>query len=343
MQAAQTTRAAAHDERHRVDIHEKRARFTPSGQIPVPDDRPRSRPVARVLLRGPMRVGVIGLGIMGAPMARNLLRPGHEVVVRGRSRGRIEPLIALGAHEAPSPAALARGVEAVVTSLPDGPDVEQVVAGREGVLAGASAGLLVIDTSTIAPDVARALAARAAASGVDFLDAPVSGGQQGAIDGTLSIMVGGAAEAVARARPVLDAIGRKVTHMGGPGQGQMTKLVNQVVGVTTLAAVAEGLLLAARAGLEPAAVIEAVGSGAAASWQLSNLGPRMQKGDFAPGFMVRLQQKDLRLALAAASSLDVPLPATAVVHQLLAMVEARGGGSLGTQALITALSPAPRP
>ena len=243
-----------------------------------------------------MRVGVIGLGIMGAPMARNLLRAGHEVVVRGRSRGRIEPLIALGAREAASPAA-----------------------------------------------VARALAKRAAASGVDFLDAPVSGGQQGAIDGTLSIMVGGVAEAVARARPVLDAIGRKVTHMGGPGQGQMTKLVNQVVGVTTLAAVAEGLLLASRAGLDPAAVIEAVGSGAAASWQLSNLGPRMQKGDFAPGFMVRLQQKDLRLALAAASSLDVPLPATAVVHQLLAMVEARGGGSLGTQALITALSPAPRP
>jgi len=290
-----------------------------------------------------MRVGVIGLGIMGAPMARNLLRAGHEVVVGGRSRGRIEPLIALGAHEAPSPAAVARGVEAVVTSLPDGPDVEQVVTGREGVLAGASAGLLVIDTSTIAPDVARALAERAAASGVDFLDAPVSGGQQGAIDGTLSIMVGGAADAVNRARPVFDAIGRKVTHMGGPGQGQMTKLVNQVVGVTTLAAVAEGLLLAARAGLDPTAVIEAVGSGAAASWQLSNLGPRMQKGDFAPGFMVRLQQKDLRLALAAASSLDVPLPATAVVHQLLAMVEARGGGSLGTQALITALSPAPRP
>jgi 3-hydroxyisobutyrate dehydrogenase len=281
-----------------------------------------------------MRVGVIGLGIMGAPIARNLLRAGHEVVVRGRSRGRLEPLIALGAREATSPAALARAVEVVVTSLPDGP---------EGVLAGSSAGLLVIDTSTIAPDVARALAERAAASGVDFLDAPVSGGQQGAIDGTLSIMVGGSADAVTRARPVLDAIGRKVTHMGGPGQGQMTKLVNQVVGATTLAAVAEGLLLAARGGLDPAAVIEAVGSGAAASWQLSNLGPRMQRGDFAPGFMVRLQQKDLRLALAAAASLDVPLPATAVVHQLLAMVEARGGGSLGTQALITALEPQPRP
>ncbi len=289
-----------------------------------------------------MRVGVIGLGIMGAPMARNLLRAGHEVVVHGRSRARIEPLVELGATAARSPAAVASVVDAVVTSLPDGPDVEQVVAGPDGVLAGASPRLLVIDTSTIAPDVARGLAERAAAAGVDFLDAPVSGGQQGAIDGTLSIMVGGDAAAVARARPVLDAIGRKVTHMGGPGQGQMTKLVNQVVGATTLAAVAEGLLLAARAGLEPGAVIDAVGSGAAASWQLSNLGPRMQKDDFAPGFMVRLQQKDLRLALAAASSLGVPLPATAVVHQLLALVEARGGGSLGTQALVTALDPRPR-
>jgi len=289
-----------------------------------------------------MRVGVIGLGIMGAPMARNLLRAGHEVIVHGRSPARVESLVGLGASAAPSPSALAARVEAVVTSLPDGPDVEQVVAGPDGILAGASPRLLVIDTSTIAPDVARTLAERAAARGVDFLDAPVSGGEQGAVDGTLSIMIGGDAGAVARARPALDAIGRKVTHMGGPGQGQMTKLVNQVVGATTLAAVAEGLLLAAAAGLDPVAVVEAVGSGAAASWQLSNLGPRMQKGDFAPGFMVRLQQKDLRLALAAAASLSVPLPATAVVHQLLALVEARGGGSLGTQALMTALEPRPR-
>src|SRR5262245_5417343 len=289
-----------------------------------------------------MRVGVIGLGIMGAPMARNLLRAGHAVIAHGRSPGRVESLVGLGASAAPSPSALAARVEAVVTSLPDGPDVEQVVAGPDGILAGASPRLLVIDTSTIAPDVARRLAEGSAARGVDFLDAPVSGGQQGAVDGTLSIMVGGDAGAVARARPVLDAIGRKVTHMGGPGQGQMTKLVNQVVGATTLAAVAEGLLLAAAAGLDPVAVVEAVGSGAAASWQLSNLGPRMQKGDFAPGFMVRLQQKDLRLALAAAASLSVPLPATAVVHQLLALVEARGGGSLGTQALMTALEPRPR-
>ncbi len=284
-----------------------------------------------------MRVGVIGLGIMGAPMARNLLRAGHEVVVHGRTAARVEPLVAAGARAAASPAAVASAVDAVVTSLPDGPDVELVVGGPDGVLAGAARGLLVIDTSTIAPDTARALASRTSAIGVDFLDAPVSGGQQGAIDGTLSIMVGGAPDAFARARPVFEALGRTATHMGGPGQGQMTKLVNQVIGVTTLAAVAEGLTLAAHAGLDPDAVLAAVGGGAATSWQLTNLGPRMQRGDWAPGFMVRLQQKDLRLALAAAAALHVPLPATAVVHQLLGAVEARGGGDLGTQALAQAL------
>ncbi|HJW68599.1 MAG TPA: NAD(P)-dependent oxidoreductase, partial [Candidatus Binatia bacterium] len=219
----------------------------------------------------------------------------------------------------------------------DGPDVELVVGGPDGVLAGAARGLLVIDTSTIAPDTARALASRSAAAGVDFLDAPVSGGEQGAIDGTLSIMVGGTSEAFARARPVFDALGRTATHMGGPGQGQMTKLVNQVIGATTLAAVAEGLTLAAHAGLDANAVMAAVGSGAATSWALTNLGPRIQRGDWAPGFMVRLQQKDLRLALAAAAGLGVPLPTTAVVHQLLGAVEARGGGALGTQALSQAL------
>jgi len=284
-----------------------------------------------------MRVGVIGLGIMGAPMARNLLRAGHEVVVHGRTAARVEPLIAAGARAAASPAAVASAVEAVVTSLPDGPDVELVLAGPDGVLAGAARGPLVIDTSTIAPDTARALASRAAAVGVDFLDAPVSGGEQGAIDGTLSIMVGGTSEAFARARPVFDALGRTATHMGGPGQGQMTKLVNQVIGATTLAAVAEGLTLAAHAGLDADAVMAAVGSGAATSWALTNLGPRMQRGDWAPGFMVRLQQKDLRLALAAAAGLGVPLPTTAVVHQLLGAVESRGGGRLGTQALAQAL------
>jgi 3-hydroxyisobutyrate dehydrogenase len=284
-----------------------------------------------------VRVGVIGVGIMGAPMARNLLRAGHDVTVLARTPARAAPLVAEGARVGTSPAAVAAAVEVVLTCLPDTPDVEAVVAGPAGVLDGARAGLLVIDMSTIAPAATRSLAERAAAVGVAFLDAPVSGGDKGAIAGTLSIMVGGDRGAFDRAQPVLAALGKKITYMGGPGQGQMTKLVNQVVGAVTLAAVAEGVALAEHAGLDPDAVIEAVGSGAATSWMLTNLGPRMQREDFAPGFMVRLQQKDLRLALAAAAEAQVPLPATALVHQLFAAVEAHGGGALGTQALVTAI------
>ncbi|TMB23430.1 MAG: NAD(P)-dependent oxidoreductase [Deltaproteobacteria bacterium] len=284
-----------------------------------------------------MRVGIIGLGIMGAPMARNLLRAGHPLTVYTRTRARAAGLLAAGAAWADSPAALAAAVDAVVTMLPDTPAVEAVMAGPDGVLAGARAGLLAIDMSTIDPAAARALAERASETGVALLDAPVSGGEQGAIAGTLSIMVGGAAAAFDRAGPLFAALGKRVTYMGGPGQGQMTKLVNQVVGAGTLAAVAEGVLLAAGAGLDPAAVVEAVGGGAAASWMLAEQAPRMQRRDFAPGFMVRLQQKDLRLALASAERLGVPLPLTAVVQLLFTAVEARGGGELGTQAILTAL------
>jgi len=284
-----------------------------------------------------MRVGIIGLGIMGAPMARNLLRAGHPLTVYTRTRARAAGLLADGAAWADSPAALAAAVDAVVTMLPDTPAVEAVMAGPDGVLAGARAGLLAIDMSTIDPAAARALAERASETGVALLDAPVSGGEQGAIAGTLSIMVGGAAAAFDRAGPLFAALGKRVTYMGGPGQGQMTKLVNQVVGAGTLAAVAEGVLLAAGAGLDPAAVVEAVGGGAAASWMLAEQAPRMQRRDFAPGFMVRLQQKDLRLALASAERLGVPLPLTAVVQLLFTAVEARGGGELGTQAILTAL------
>ncbi|HEV7730565.1 MAG TPA: NAD(P)-dependent oxidoreductase [Candidatus Binatia bacterium] len=284
-----------------------------------------------------MRVGVVGLGIMGAPMARNLLRAGHTVAVYNRTPARAESLVALGATAVASPAAVAAASDVVVTCVSDGPDVEQVVCGPDGVLVGAAAELLVIDMSTIAPAIARTVAARCAERGVAFLDAPVSGGEQGAIDGTLSIMVGGDAQAFERAAPVFAALGTRATHMGASGQGQMTKLVNQVVGAVTLAAVAEGVTLAARAGLEPGAVIEAVGSGAATSWMLTNLGPKMQRHDLAPGFMVRLQQKDLRLALGAASAVGAALPTTAVVHQLFAAVEARGDGALGTQALVTIL------
>jgi len=284
-----------------------------------------------------MRVGVIGLGIMGAPFARNLLRAGHALTVHTRTRARAAELLAGGAAWADSPAAVAAAVDAVVTMLPDTPDVEAVIAGPGGVLAGAHAGLLAIDMSTIDPAAARALAERAAAAEVALLDAPVSGGEQGAIAGTLSIMVGGDAAAFERAAPLFAALGKRITHMGGPGQGQMTKLVNQVIGAGTLAAVAEGVLLAAEAGLDPAAMVTALGGGAAASWMLAEQAPRMQRRDFAPGFMVRLQQKDLRLALASAERLGVQLPLTAIAQLLFSAVEARGGGELGTQAIVMAL------
>jgi 3-hydroxyisobutyrate dehydrogenase len=290
-----------------------------------------------------MRVGVVGTGIMGAPMARNLLRAGHAVTVHNRTPARTVPLVAAGAVAAASPREVAARVDAVITCVPDTPDVEAVVLGADGLLAGASAGLLVVDTSTIAPAAARRLAARAAADGVDFLDAPVSGGEQGAIAGTLSIMVGGRREAFDRAQAVLAAIGKRATYMGGPGQGQMTKLVNQVVGAATLAAVAEGIVLGAAAGLDPQALVDAIGGGAATSWMWTSLGPRMQRRDFAPGFMIRLQQKDLRLAAAAAAELSAPLPLTTLVQQLLAAVEARDGGALGTQAIVTAIEALARP
>jgi 3-hydroxyisobutyrate dehydrogenase len=283
-----------------------------------------------------MRVGVVGTGIMGAPMARNLLRAGHPVTVHNRTPARMAPLVAAGAIAAATPREVAAQVDVVVTCVPDTPDVEAVVSGRDGILSGAKGGLLVIDTSTIAPAVSRRLAEQAATIGVDVLDAPVSGGEQGAIAGTLSIMVGGRREAFDRAAPVFAAIGKRATYMGGPGQGQMTKLVNQVVGAATLAAVAEGIVLGAAAGLEPQALVEAIGGGAATSWMWTTLGPRMQGRDFAPGFMVRLQQKDLRLAAAAAAELGTPLPLTTLVQRLLGAVEARGGGALGTQAIVTA-------
>jgi 3-hydroxyisobutyrate dehydrogenase len=290
-----------------------------------------------------MRVGVVGTGIMGAPMARNLLRAGHAVTVHNRSPARVAPLVAAGAVSAVSPREVASRVEAVVTCVPDTPDVETVMLGADGLLAGAGPGLLVIDTSTIAPAAARRLAERAAECAVDLLDAPVSGGEQGAVAGTLSIMVGGRREAFERAAPIFAAIGKRATYMGGPGQGQMTKLVNQVVGAATLAAVAEGIVLGSAAGLDPQALIDAIGGGAATSWMWTTLGPRMQRRDFAPGFMVRLQQKDLRLAAAAADDLGAPLPLTQLVQQLFAAVEARDGGALGTQAIVTAIEALARP
>jgi 3-hydroxyisobutyrate dehydrogenase-like beta-hydroxyacid dehydrogenase len=270
-------------------------------------------------------------------MAKNLLKTGHAVTCYNRSAGPRDELAEAGATIAATPKEAAAGAEVVITIVTDSPDVEHVILGPDGVAEGAAPGTVVVDMSTISPEVTRRIGAALAEQGVKMLDAPVSGGDAGAIAGTLSIMVGGDAAACERAAPIFQALGRQVTYMGGPGQGQMTKLVNQVVGATTLAAVAEGVLLAARAGLDPAAMVRALDAGAASSWMLRELAPRMQRGDFAPGFMVRLQQKDLRLALSAAAQLGVQLPTTAVVHLLFSAVEAQGGQDLGTQSLVKAL------
>jgi 2-hydroxy-3-oxopropionate reductase len=283
------------------------------------------------------RVGWIGLGIMGRPMARNLLKAGFRVVGYSRTKAKVDELVAAGGEAAQSPADVARRVEVTITMVPDAPDVEAVLFGTDGVVEAAQPGHVVVDMSTISPTATRLFAQRLASRGIEMLDAPVSGGESGAREGTLSIMVGGNEEVFVRCRPIFEALGRKITFMGAHGSGQMTKLCNQVAGVLTLQSVVEALLLAHAGGLDLHRVIEALSAGSADSWNLRNQGPKMLARDFAPGFFVRLQQKDLRIALETAAELGLPLPGTALVRELFRVVEAYGGGELGVQALITAL------
>lgn len=283
------------------------------------------------------RIAFIGLGIMGRPMAENLLKAGHDLVVWNRTASRMSPLVEAGARAADSAADAARQAEVVISIVSDSPDVEHVALGPGGVAESARQGMLYIDMSTISPAVARRVGEALKERGAEMLDAPVSGGDRGARDGTLSIMVGGPEAALERARPIFDVLGKTVTYMGGPGLGQAAKLCNQVVCVLNILATCEGLLLASRSGLEPGRLLSAITRGAAGSWMLENLGPKMAARDFDPGFMVRLQQKDLRLVMEAADELQLPLPGTSLVRQLFRAVEASGGGELGTQALVTAL------
>lgn len=284
------------------------------------------------------RVGFIGLGIMGAPMAANLQQAGFELFVWNRTPARAEALVAQGATACASPADVARQVDIAVSCVSDSPDVREVALGAGGVGEGAQEGLIYIDCSTIAPAVARDVAAALAELGVAMLDAPVSGGDVGARAGTLAIMVGGEAPAFERARPVLDAMGKTVVHVGPSGAGQVVKLCNQVAGALNLVAMAEAISLSRRAGVDPAKMLEVVSAGAAGSWMLSNLGPRAVAGDFAPGFMIDLMQKDLRLVLEAAAESDAPLPGAALANQLFRTLQTRGRGSDGTQAIVDALA-----
>ena len=267
-----------------------------------------------------MRVGFIGLGIMGRPMAKNLLKAGFQVVAYNRSPGPRAELAEAGATIAGSPREAASGADAVITIVNDSPDVEQVILGPDGVAEGAAPGTVVVDMSTISPEVTRRIGATLAERGVRMLDAPVSGGDTGAIAGTLSIMVGGEAADVARAMPLFEAMGKRIVHCGPLGAGQTVKLCNQIVVTLVNLSVCEALVFAQRNGVDPAKMIEAVGAGAGASWQLSNLGPRMLRRDFAPGFKVKLQRKDLRLALGNAGQQNMALPGLALVSQLFAAV-----------------------
>jgi 3-hydroxyisobutyrate dehydrogenase len=283
------------------------------------------------------RVGFIGLGIMGKPMVKNLLKAGFPVTVYNRTRARAEELATLGAQVADSPRAAAAQSDITITMVSDSPDVRAVILGDQGAIEGARPGSIVIDMSTISPQVTREIAEELRAKNVQMLDAPVSGGEKGAIDGTLSIMVGGDADALERARPVLSAVGKTITHIGPNGMGQVCKLANQVaVGIQNLA-MSEALLFAARAGADPAKVLQALQGGAANTWALENLAPKLLRRDFSPGFMVKLQQKDLRLVLQAAEQLNLALPGTALTHQLYGAVQAQGGDKEGNHALVKAL------
>ena len=256
-------------------------------------------------------VGFIGLGIMGAPMVRNLLNAGFEVTVWNRTVARSDEAAEHGASVGESPAAVAGGSDVVISCVTASADVEAVLLGEEGVpgaIDGVRAGSVVIDMSTISPAVTREIGDRLAAKDVQLLDAPISGGEQGAIDGTLSIMVGGETAALERVRPILEAMGARITHCGPSGAGQTVKLCNQIAVCINNCAMAEALVFCQASGVDPSTMLEAISAGAAGSWQISNLGSRVVARDFAPGFKVGLQQKDLRLALEAADQLHLPLP-----------------------------------
>lgn len=285
------------------------------------------------------RVGFIGLGIMGRGMAHNLLKAGFELVVWNRTASRMDDLVAAGARAAKDPAEVASQADLIITCVSDTPDVEAVIAGDDppGVLHGVRAGSLVIDMSTISPHVTRALAARLVERGAHFLDAPVSGGSEGAARGTLSIMVGGEAAAVERARPVFQAMGKTITHVGGTGDGQMVKLVNQILVVGNALAMSEALLFAQAGGLDLRKALEAVVPGAAGSWMLANRGPQILNRDWRPGFTIDLQQKDVRLVLDAADQLGVPVLVSSLVFNLYRALQHDGLGAEGNHALIKAL------
>ena len=280
------------------------------------------------------RIGFIGLGMMGAPMSRNLLDAGYQVAVYDIDASRMPAIVDAGARAAASSADAASGASVTITIVPDSPDVEAAIVGPQGVIEGAERGSVVVDMSTISPATGRALAARLAERGVEMLDAPVTGGVIGAEDGTLSILVGGDTATFERCLPVLQVMGGAVTHMGPTGAGHTAKLANQILGVGCSIGVAEALVFAKKAGLDLRTFVKAAAQGAGSSWSLVHAAPQIMDGDFAPGFMVKHIQKDLRLVHEAAGDMGVALPMAGVVQQLFRALQARGGQELGSHALV---------
>ncbi|MGH7811566.1 MAG: 2-hydroxy-3-oxopropionate reductase [Candidatus Binatia bacterium] len=279
-------------------------------------------------------IGFIGLGIMGKPMARNLLKAGYSLVIHNRSRAAVDELGKEGAEVETNSQEVPSRSEVVITMLPDSPDVELVYAGPKGIFAGLKAGTLLIDMSSISPVVARKLAADAEKRGSDMLDAPVSGGEAGAVSATLSIMIGGKTNAVERAMPIFQTLGKNIVHVGDAGAGQVTKAANQMVVGTTIAIVGEALVLAAKAGVDPAKVRQALLGGFAQSKILEAHGQKMLDRNFKPGFRIRLHEKDLKIALATGSEYGVPLMVTGVVGQMMTAMKGMGNGDLDHAGLV---------
>ncbi|MGC9542096.1 2-hydroxy-3-oxopropionate reductase [Streptomyces sp. UG1] len=279
-------------------------------------------------------VGVIGLGVMGAPMAANLIKAGFDVVGYNRSAGPVERLVAAGGRAATGIAEVAAQADAVVTMLPDSPDVEEAVLGTDGVLTHAREGLLLVDCSTIRPETSRAIAEAAREAGVRPLDAPVSGGEQGAIDGTLSIMVGGRDDDFAAARPLLDAVGRTVVHVGTDGAGQTVKAANQMIVAGVIALVSEALVLLEASGVPTGSALTVLKGGLAGNQVMNVKGDGMLARTFTPGFRIDLHHKDLGIALDLARATGVAVPLTGAVSQLLTAARARGLGALDHSALL---------
>ena len=283
------------------------------------------------------RVGFVGLGIMGQGMARNLLKAGYNVRVWNRTSSRMDPLIEAGAAAGASPADVAANCDIIAVCVSDTPDVEEVILGENGILSGVQAGALVIDFSTISPQATIDIADRLSAKGVKMLDAPVSGGSEGAANGTLSIMIGGDEDQVERARGLFEAMGKTITHVGKQGAGQTVKLVNQILVVGNCLAMCEALIFAQAGGVDLERCLNAVTGGAAGSWMLANRGPQIIDRDWRPGFTINLQQKDVRLIMQEADALGVPVLLSGQVFSLYRTLQQAGLGEEGNHALVKAL------